>query len=90
MAHSGEPGWSIVVIIGRTADSADVVALRSSGYGPTVTDGNDVTVSTWDPRLRDEDVLDEIRMTSDLMIAATQSDATMTQHDVDRVLGLNG
>jgi len=90
MAHSGEPGWSKVVIIDRTADSAEVVALRSSGYGPTVTDGNDVTVSTWDPRLRDEDVLDEIRMTSDLMIAATQSDAPMTQHDVDRVLGLNG
>ncbi|HZG98338.1 MAG TPA: hypothetical protein VEY14_08755 [Nocardioidaceae bacterium] len=55
-----------------------------------MTDGNDVTVSTWDARLRDEDVLDEIRMTSDLMIAATQSDAPMTQHDVDRVLGLNG
>jgi len=54
-----------------------------------VTDGDDVTL-TWDARLRDEDVLEEIRLTSDLIIAATQSEAPMTQRDVDRVLGLTG
>jgi hypothetical protein len=54
-----------------------------------VTEVDDVTV-TWDPRLRDEDVLDEIRLTSDLIIAATQADAPMTQRDVDQILGLTG
>jgi hypothetical protein len=54
-----------------------------------VADGDDVTV-TWDARLRDEDVLDEIRLTSDLIIAATQVDLPMSQCDVDRILGLTG
>ncbi len=89
MAHLDQSGWPNGVIIDRTAGSAGVVALRSDGYQPSVTDGNDVTV-TWDARLRDEDVLDEIRLTSDLIIAATQADEPMTQRDVDRVLGLTG
>lgn len=89
MAHLGETGWPNGVILGRTDGSGGVVPLRSDGYWPSVTDGEDVTV-TWDARLRDEDILDEIRLTSDLMIAATQSDAPMTQRDVDRVLGLTG
>jgi hypothetical protein len=52
-----------------------------------MTDGNDVT-ATWDARLQDEDTLDEIRLTSDLIIAASQADQPMSQRDVDEVLGL--
>ncbi len=50
-------------------------------------DGEQMTV-TWDPRLSDEDVLDEIRLTSDLIIAASQSTAPLDQADIDRILGL--
>lgn len=89
MAHLSQTGWPNGVIIGPTPGSSDNVDLRSNGYAASVTDGDDVTL-TWDARLRDEDVLEEIRLTSDLIIAATQSDAPMTQRDVDRVLGLTG
>lgn len=50
-----------------------------------MTDGNDVT-ATWDERLQDEDTLDEIRLTSDLIIAASQAEQHMSQRDVDEVL----
>ncbi len=43
---------------------------------------------TWDPRLSDEDVLDEIQMTSDLIIAASQSTTSLDQANIDRILGL--
>jgi len=44
----------------------------------------------WDERLRDQDVLDEIRLTSDLMIAASEAQDRLSQRDVDEILGLNG
>jgi len=41
-----------------------------------------------DARLRDEDALDEIEMTSNLMIAASESDGELSQDEIDRILGV--
>ncbi|MDO9377274.1 MAG: hypothetical protein Q7T56_00390 [Nocardioidaceae bacterium] len=40
-----------------------------------------------DDRLRDQDALDEIEMTSNLMIAASESQA-LSQAEIDEILGL--
>ncbi|MFY0407298.1 hypothetical protein [Solicola sp. PLA-1-18] len=40
-----------------------------------------------DDRLRDQDALDEIEMTSNLMIAASESQ-DLTQDEIDQILGL--
>lgn len=41
-----------------------------------------------DQRLRDDDALDEIEVTSRLIIAASASDRRMSQREVDGLLGL--
>lgn len=41
-----------------------------------------------DARLRDEDALDEIEMTSNLMIAASESAGELPQDEIDRILGV--
>ncbi|MDQ3628453.1 MAG: hypothetical protein M3419_06560 [Actinomycetota bacterium] len=41
-----------------------------------------------DLRLRDEDVLSEIEMTSNLMIAASEHDGPLPQERVDEILGV--
>jgi hypothetical protein len=41
-----------------------------------------------DKRLRDDDVMSEIEMTSNLMIAASEVDGPLTQAQVDAILGL--
>ena len=41
-----------------------------------------------DKRLNDEALLAELEMTTNLMIAANQTDGTLTQHQVDAALGL--
>lgn len=41
-----------------------------------------------DDRLRDDTALDEIDLTSKLMIAASAKDHALTQAEVDRILGL--
>jgi len=41
-----------------------------------------------DLRLRDDTVLDEIEMTSNLMIAASEAERSLTQDEVDAILGL--
>lgn len=41
-----------------------------------------------DLRLRDDDVLDEIEMTSDLMIAASEAEGPLSQDQVDAILGV--
>lgn len=41
-----------------------------------------------DDRLRDDDALAEIEMTSRLMIAASGAAAPLTQHEIDDLLGL--
>lgn len=42
-----------------------------------------------DDRLRDDDVLDEIELTSRLIIAASNRETPMTQSEVDAFLGLD-
>ncbi len=41
-----------------------------------------------DARLRDDAVLNEIELTSTLMIVASQYDKHLTDHEVDRLLDL--
>ena len=41
-----------------------------------------------DERLRDDDALDEIELTTRLMIAASEHGAPLTQEQVDQLLGL--
>jgi hypothetical protein len=41
-----------------------------------------------DGRLRDDVAMDEIEMTSNLMIAASEVDERLTQAQVDAILGL--
>jgi hypothetical protein len=41
-----------------------------------------------DVRLRDDEVMSEIEMTSNLMIAASEVDGPLTQAQVDAILGL--
>lgn len=41
-----------------------------------------------DERLRDDDILEEIAMTTNLMIAASESAGPLTQAQVDAALGL--
>jgi hypothetical protein len=43
-----------------------------------------------DVRVHDEDALAEIELTSDLMIAASEQEAPLTQEQVDTILGLVG
>lgn len=42
-----------------------------------------------DSQLRDQIALDEIEMTSDLMIAASESEGRLDPQQVDRILGLS-
>lgn len=41
-----------------------------------------------DARLRDQDALDEIEMTSNLMIAASESDSPLSEDQIDGILGV--
>ncbi|MBA2456400.1 MAG: hypothetical protein H0V48_07680 [Nocardioidaceae bacterium] len=41
-----------------------------------------------DLRLRDDDVLDEIELTANLIIAASEADGRLPQVEVDAILGV--
>lgn len=43
-----------------------------------------------DVQPHDQDVLDEIELTSDLMIAASEAPGPLTQTAIDTILGLSG
>jgi len=47
-----------------------------------------VTPMPLDARLRDDAVLDEIELTSRLMIAASDYERHLTQREVDEILGV--
>ena len=42
-----------------------------------------------DVRLRDQQALDEIEMTSNLMIAASEHEGPLTEYQVDKILGIS-
>ena len=42
----------------------------------------------FDVRLQDDELLDEVELTANLIVAANQSDAPMSLADIDRILGV--
>ena len=50
--------------------------------------GGDPVSEPLDDRLRDDDALAEIELTSRLMIAATSNDEPLSQSEIDGLLGL--
>jgi hypothetical protein len=45
-------------------------------------------VDPFDVRLQDDDLLDEVELTANLIVAANQSDAQMSVSEIDKILGL--
>ena len=43
----------------------------------------------FDVTLEDSDLLGEVELTTNLIIAASESDATLAQDEVDRLLGID-
>ncbi len=42
----------------------------------------------FDVRLEDDELLDEVELTSNLIVAANQSDRPLSRAEIDRILGL--
>jgi hypothetical protein len=55
---------------------------------PTTFPGVPLMPQPLDDRLRDDVVLDEIELTSRLMIAASELGRPLSQHEVDEILGV--
>lgn len=51
-------------------------------------DGVPLMPEPLDSRLRDDEALDEIEMTSRLIIAASSKDGHLSQREVDEILGI--
>lgn len=45
-------------------------------------------MSQFDIRLEDDELLDEVELTANLIVAANQSDAALSTHQIDAILGL--
>ena len=45
-------------------------------------------VDPFDVRLQDDELLDEVELTANLIVAANQVDAPMTPGEIDRILGV--
>lgn len=46
-------------------------------------------VDPFDVRLEDDELLDEVELTSNLIVAANQSDRPLSPAEIDRILGLS-
>jgi hypothetical protein len=55
---------------------------------PASTDGAPVTHDPFDVPLHDEELLAEVQLMTDLIIAATDTSGVLTRAEVDRLLGL--
>ena len=42
----------------------------------------------FDVRLQDDELLDEVELTANLIVAANQSDARMSASEIDQILGV--
>ncbi len=42
----------------------------------------------FDVRLQDDELLDEVELTADLIVAANQSETAMSVSEIDRILGV--
>lgn len=45
-------------------------------------------MSQFDIRLEDDELLDEVELTANLIVAANQSEAALSTHQIDAILGL--
>ena len=45
-------------------------------------------VDPFDVRLQDDELLDEVELTTNLIVAANQSDARMSSSEIDQILGV--
>jgi hypothetical protein len=45
-------------------------------------------VDPFDVRLQDDELLDEVELTANLIVAANQSDVHMSVSDIDEILGV--
>ena len=45
-------------------------------------------VDPFDVRLQDDELLDEVELTANLIVAANQSDARMSSSEIDQILGV--
>jgi hypothetical protein len=45
-------------------------------------------VDPFDVRLEDDELLDEVELTANLIVAANQSDVAMSLTEIDRILGV--
>jgi hypothetical protein len=45
-------------------------------------------VDPFDVRLQDDELLDEVELTANLIVAANQSDAHMSVNEIDQILGV--
>ncbi len=43
----------------------------------------------FDVRLEDDELLDEVELTANLIVAANQSDSTLSAEEIDRILGIH-
>lgn len=46
------------------------------------------SVDPFDVRLQDDELLDEVELTANLIVAANQSDAQLPVSEIDRILGV--
>jgi hypothetical protein len=68
----------------------DVTKLdrRDAGSDPHRRQGVVIVDDVLDVPLKDSDVLDEIEMTSNLIIAASESEVRLPQQRIDEILGV--
>ena len=52
------------------------------------TEGKGLGVDPFDVRLQDDELLDEVELTANLIVAANQSDAHMSVSEIDQILGV--
>ena len=66
----------------------EVNAQRNMGKGMGMEGGTGVMDDQLNVPLEDADLLAEVELTTNLIIAASESDATLSQSEVDQILGV--
>ena len=75
-------------MIGRTISTGWPTAGRSVRHAGVIRQEDSVANDRRDVQVHDEDALAEIELTSDLMIAASESEEHLTQEQIDAILGV--
>lgn len=84
----------VMTLLGHTMVGDDTHSLgRTRPYRPTPVHGvspeEAAVIDRLDVHLEDPDVLEEIEMTSNLIIAASEASGRLSQHEIDVILGLH-